>query len=105
MVRVRFRRVLALASIGDQEDLNSRYRLAEMLFDLERPLDAAKTWQELVDRLDSDPMVRERFGNASSSSARGCTIFTHIITWPAENSISGTTSTREYATIRTTPTS
>lgn len=57
-----FRKVLSQSQMGEVEDVTARHRMAEMFFDHDRPLDAAKVWRELCDKLDSDAQVRERFG-------------------------------------------
>ena len=58
-----FRKVLAASQLGETEDLMARHRLAEMFYDHDRPLEAAKIWRELCDKLDGDEQVRERFGD------------------------------------------
>lgn len=57
-----FRKVLTQSQLGETEDLTARHRMAEMFYDHDRPLDAAKIWRELCDKLDNDEAVRERFG-------------------------------------------
>ncbi len=57
-----FRKVLSQSQMGEVEDVTARHRMAEMFYDHDRPLDAAKVWRELCDKLDSDAQVRERFG-------------------------------------------
>jgi tetratricopeptide (TPR) repeat protein len=58
-----FRKVLSLSQMGETEDVTARHRLAEMFYDHDRPLDAAKVWRELCDKLDNDEQVRERFAD------------------------------------------
>jgi tetratricopeptide (TPR) repeat protein len=55
-----FRQVLAQSKMGETEDLTARHRLAEMFYDHDRPLDAAKVWRELCDKLDTDMELQER---------------------------------------------
>jgi tetratricopeptide (TPR) repeat protein len=59
-----FRKVLSLAASLEQEELNARYRFSEMLYDLERPLEAAEIWKTFIDRMDADPASREQFANS-----------------------------------------
>ena len=57
-----FRHVIAKEDDGDSFDMNARYRLAEMLWDIEQPLKAAMVWQELLDQVDKSQEVRDRLG-------------------------------------------
>ncbi len=59
-----FRKALELNQTGDTEELQTRYRFSEMLYDLDRPLDAAQVWQVFIDRLDKDGGGRERVTDA-----------------------------------------
>lgn len=59
-----FRKVLSLAASLEQEELNARYRFSEMLYDLERSLEAAEVWKTFIDRMDADPASREQFANS-----------------------------------------
>lgn len=56
-----FRAAIAVEEIADLDNIRARYLLGEMLWDIQRPLDAAKVWQEFVDKLDNDPQARARF--------------------------------------------
>ncbi|MFO0901843.1 MAG: hypothetical protein U0939_02515 [Pirellulales bacterium] len=59
-----FRRVLEFTAAGDLDEIRTRYRFSEMLFDLDRPLEAANIWQEFSDRLEKDPAMRDRLAES-----------------------------------------
>ncbi|MFM9117940.1 MAG: hypothetical protein ACKOU6_17455 [Planctomycetota bacterium] len=58
-----FRRGMELDDDGDPTDMRCRLNLAEMLWDLERPLEAAQVWQELLAAAEQDEVVRGKIAS------------------------------------------
>lgn len=56
-----FRVAISLEAESDPDNMRARYLLGEMLWDIQKPLEAARLWQEFVDKLDKDAQARERF--------------------------------------------